>query len=446
MKKIITLLMAATMIIGFSGMSMAADDECPTCVDPGTINRACPVEQEDCDSYPFDYEDLAWERYFEGESYKLGYKNYCDGVKDNRRVMFPACNCDNFQVGDTIDISLEILVNGQTGDNGAYWAQNVGSYDYYHDRDCQTGQVMQASGRDALNMKTYSSQTKACDDPVYNSADQSFYYDDVFVGPYDYWYVDDDGDLQKDGYPVIGEGAHCYDTDADEDEENRVIIIQPDADAINGSCIGHGYVITTDDVESDKSVWAINIPWIRFDLNKIQIGDEIQVRICLKKAVQQTQLDGTPIPCCFDIDPGGICEDPDCCCVFTLGTMGCCEDDTDYALIYPYATPMNSLDWWYGMVITNYSDEDGQAQVTVYETDGDSATVTVDVPANNMYVANNQSLMTAFGGSIGDARAYFEVLTDFSATGFMFIGNDNKSEAMGYLPASKSITIDVMAK
>ena len=86
------------------------------------------------------------------------------------------------------------------------------------------------------------------------------------------------------------------------------------------------------------------------------------------------------------------------------------------------------------MVITNLSSTDGEAAVTIYETDGDTETVTVPVEANNMFVASNVDLMDAFGEGIGDARAYFTVRTDFNADGFLFIGNDGKSEAMGYLP------------
>ena len=111
MKKIITFLMAATMIFGFAGVAMAADT-CATCVEPGTINRACPEEQDLCESLPFDYED-ADHFYNEDQDY---IRNYCDTlIKKDRRVLFPACDCENFEEGDTIDIRMEILVNGQTG-------------------------------------------------------------------------------------------------------------------------------------------------------------------------------------------------------------------------------------------------------------------------------------------------------------------------------------------
>jgi hypothetical protein len=417
MKKIIMFLMAATMIIGFSGISMAAD-LCTTCAPDGTINRACPEEQDNCESLPFDYEDVGYFRDHVGDT----VANYCDEalVKKDRRVIFPACDCDNFEKNDTIDIRLEILVNGVTGDNGAYWAENVGSTD--------TG------GNLGIDVGTYSTSTAAC------AYDRKYNYNGRFQGAFDYMYYDDEGDLVSGGKPRPSlPGPYdvgCYNSNPKEDRANRVVVIQPAAEFINNRCLPHGYVITEDDDVSNKAMWAINIPWIRFDLNKVQIGDEISVKICVAKAAARNANSTPPAAICTIplVDLGGICGDTGCCCEFKLGTLGCCGPDNSRHLIYPYATPMNSTDWWYGFVITNTSDEDGEAEVTVYEADGDTTTVTVTVAANNMYVANNQTLMTLFGGAIGDAKAYFDVSTDFPADGFMYIGNDVKGEAMGYLP------------
>lgn len=393
MKKIIIFLMAATMVIGFSGISFAADT-CETCIAPGTIDRACPIEEQgDCYSEPFDYEDAAYD------------PNYCTDPKAPRRVIFPACDCENFVEGDYIDIRMEILVNGLSGDNGAYWAQNVNSID----------------------VGTYSSSAAACDDGLN--------YDGDFLGPFEYLYYDSQGDLET-GSPLTG-GYYCESIG----DSNRVTVIQPDADLINTDCLEHGYMITAENDLNNEAYWAINIPYIRFDQNMVQAGDVIEVRICLAKAIVDTRTGGD-FPCEYPIvDLGGICDDPACCCTFEVGTLGCCLEDLVLGgkLIYPYATEMNNATWWYGMVITNISDEDGVADVTVYETDGDTATISVDVAANNMFVTNNQALMAAFGGDIGDARAYFEVNCDFTASGFLFIGNDDKAEAMGYLPVSRPI-------
>jgi hypothetical protein len=382
MKKIITFLMAATMIIGFAGVAMAADATCSTCTAPGVINRACPAEQYECYAVPFDYED------------NDQFYNYCDDVdKDYRRVLFPACDCDNFVEGDTIDIRMEILVNGSVGDNGAYWAEYV----------------------DSIGLSTYVSATAACQENIFDTG---------FQGAFDYLYYNSAGILTQ-GMP--DSSSDCF-ASATSDMQYRVTVIQPDIDDMT-----HGYTITQADDQGNLATWAIDIPWIKFDLNKVQAGDEISVRICLAR----TDAEG-------DVDLGGICGDTGCCCTFVVGTLGCCSDEytADNELIYPYATPMNSADWWFGFVITNLSSEDGEAMITVYETNSDlsvdTATITVPVVGNGLYVTNNQGLMAAFGGDIGDGRAYFVVETDFDASGFLFIGNDNKGEAMGYLPVAKS--------
>ena len=374
MKKVMTILMAAAMIFGFTGMASAVD--CTTCLDPLEINRGCETEQDDC--YPFDYENQEFPN------------NYCDEItgKTEPRVVFPLCDCpfaEDLAEGDQVDVRLEILVNGNAGANGAYWAEDVND----------TG---------GIGVETYGSETLACeDDTPFESA---------FVGSFDYRGYDEDGvqtDMNLPSYP------NC-----DPDEDDRPTIIRPTSGQCNSE---HGYTLTLDDVENDRSNWAIDIPHIMFDPSMINEGDVISVQICLN---------------CEDeegcVDAGSICGGCGCCCEFELGSILCCAAGTSTSLIYPYVTSMDDAKWWYGMVITNIGSNDGEAEVTIYETDGDSETITVPVEANNMKVFSNMDLMEEFGEDIGDARAYFRVKTDFSADGFLFIGNDGLAEAMGYLP------------
>jgi hypothetical protein len=400
MKKIIMFLMAATMIIGFAGISMAAD-ECATCTAPGIINRACDMEQDTCLNYWFDYEDAV----------NPGVANYCDDPKTPRRVLFPACNCENFQEGDTIDIRMEILVNGLSGDNGAYWGEAV--------------------GRNGIQVGTYPTNAAACDPD-----EEGRYVDGAgnpgfFRGAFQYLYYDELGVLRTNGIPRALASTTCWPTNPELSLQDRVVIIQPNPDCQINPPGAHGFVITTEDDDANNAIWAINIPFMRFDMHQLQAGDVISVKICVAKANEDTGC----------VDLGGICGDTGCCCEFVVGTLGCCVDELSAGtLVYPYATPMNDVDWWYGFVITNLTDVDGVAEVTAYE-GSDSATITVDVPARGMYVKTNTGLLNEFSGfpNIGDDRAYFEVNTDFTASGFLFIGNDGKSEAMGYVPTSSNI-------
>jgi len=389
MKKAITILMAAALVFGFAGMASAQD--CTTCLDPLDINRGCETIQDAC--YPFDYENQV---FFPDEN-RNTITPYCEGPegKADPRVVFPVCDCpfaDELIQGAVVDVRLEILVNGETGANGAYWAENVNDNSF---------EFAEGGG---IPMEAYASETLACeDDTPFQSA---------FVGEFRYRGYDEDGELTG-MTPLVG-NFNC-----DPDEEDRPTIIEP---VLQQGTDNHGYTITLADAENDRSQFAIDIPHIKFDPSMIDEGDVISVQICLTCAE-----DG-------EVNVGSICGGCGCCCEFELGTILCCREGTSSSLTYPYVTAMNDANWWYGMVITNLSSFAGEAEVTIYETDGDTETVTVDVDANSMFVASNVDLMDAFGEGIGDARAYFKVKTDFSADGFLFIGNDGKSEAMGYLP------------
>ena len=402
MKKAITILMAAALVFGFAGMASAQD--CTTCLDPLSINRGCETEQDSCNLFDYENTDVS--------------NNYCNPPvgKTDPRVLFPICDCDfaeDLEPGDIIDIRLEILVNGQTGNNGAYWAQWVNETTIPADQtglarvDQQSGQCLAFPAKSGIGLETYASETAACEDTCFGSA---------FVGRYDYLGYNSNGALVDMTLPSAG--------DCSIPDMSRPTVIAPQFDPQQFGT-SHGYQIQTADAIGSNSVWAVDIPHILFDPALINEGDVISVQICMTCADEDND---------YAVKTGSICGSCGCCCEFELGTILCCEPGASQSLIYPYATPMNDANWWYGMVITNLSNTAGQAEVTINETDGDTETVTVDVDANNMFVASNVDLMDAFGADIGDARAYFTVKTDFSADGFLFIGNDGKMEAMGYLP------------
>jgi hypothetical protein len=374
MRKLMAILLTFGLIMGFAGMASAQDVDCVPCEPPSTIDRGCLAEQANFECDPFDYENAA---------------DYCEG-KEPRRILFPICDCPEIANLDlaadesVLDIRLEILVNGETGDNGAYWAEDVDG---------------------GLQASLYTTESQACAD-VNN-------FNTAFVGNFDYRY-----------YTATGTIA----TLAEGDEPNglcgtNATIIEPTP----GQCLNldgstqHGIQLTP--ANAGQSVIAVNIPEMWFDPTIVQEGDVISVQICITPADSQG---------C--VNTGNLCGQVGCCCTFDIGDLCCPDELQSFNLVYPYATAMNDANWWYGMVITNLTDVAGQATVTVYEMDGDTDSVVVDVPANGMYVNSNSGLMGAFGEGIGDARAYFSVTTDFAASGFFFIGNDGLSEAMGYLP------------
>ncbi|MBC2714675.1 MAG: hypothetical protein HF978_05130 [Desulfobacteraceae bacterium] len=374
MKKAMTLLMALTMVFGFAAIAAA---DCFNCAGTaGNIARGCETGQDDC--YPFDFEGRV-----------DAPNSYCDTYKvDQNRAVFKICDCitdgdfETVVAGDTIDISMEILVNGESGDNGVYWAEYVGTVDGY-EHSC------------GVEMETYEDQEDACDDTDY---------DDCFEGNYEY--------LLADGsVGCVYSGDDCI-----LDDEERVVKFE-----LENRNEPHGYVVTTADEIDGNASWAIDIPWMRVDPSRVVAGDKVWVRICLL------------------LDCSGICsDDVVCCCDVYIGELCCSFDSAEYAgLIYPYFPPANSAAFnLLGMTITNLAALEGSATITMYEDDGDVGTLDVTIPGNGIYLTTIADLTAAMTstGTLGDAKSYLTVTADFPATGFAMIADTIDGASMGYLP------------
>jgi hypothetical protein len=385
MKKVITLLMAMTMVIGFAGFAAA---DCFNCGGTaGNIDRGCESGQDYCE--PFDFEN-----HYDRNSYCSEDKNF------NNRAIFKICDCitdgdfETVIAGDTIDISMEILVNGEDGDNGVYWAEGVGTvWDPIDDEwdDWSEG----------VGLGLYEDQDEACDSSGYG---------EYFEGYYEFLTA-----AGTQGYPWDGVDSDCDDLE----NINRVVKFQ-----LENTGNPHGYVIQEADEVNGNATWAIDIPWMRVDPSRVNPGDQVWVRICLI------------------LDCAGICsEDVICCCDIYIGELCCAFDTSSGAgLIYPYFPPANTTVWnLLGMTITNLSAIDGTAMVTMYESDGDVGEVEIDVDANSIFletIPNVAALMTQTdgAGTLGDAKCYFTVDANFPATGFAMIADTIDGASMGYLP------------
>ena len=166
---------------------------------------------------------------------------------------------------------------------------------------------------------------------------------------------------------------------------------------------------------NDDFLW-IDIPSFNYDLDEVAVGDQVSVQITLTKAPCTTLWEG-------EID---------------IGTFGCPPGAVANMLLYPYFTPMDADadEFWDGIAIVNLGSADGQATLAIFEMDGDTGTMTVDVGGLSMYVdllSNMLSGMTATG-TLGDSRCYIIVTTDFNADGFAMLGRQDTGESLGYLP------------
>lgn len=136
------------------------------------------------------------------------------------------------------------------------------------------------------------------------------------------------------------------------------------------------------------------------------------------------------------------CHTP-CGCEITVAQF-CCEADK-YGLIYPYFAPdVDESYFWNGLVISNLTNEDGTAKITIYEEDGDVGETTVTIKANGFFnellrnIPNITLTKTGQGdtsGSIGNSKSYVWVCTNFRTEGFAMLSDQaGQGESMGYLP------------
>lgn len=198
--------------------------------------------------------------------------------------------------------------------------------------------------------------------------------------------------------------------------------------------VGNGGTCTVSDANKAKTIMTssqklfttasltalyIDMPELVID-GSVAAGDQVQVKVTLTK-----------FPC-GDIWSGTV----------DVGTFGCGETTGDTTLYYPYFTA-GSDDWWDGFVITNYSSTAGQADITLYEADGDQGVLNdVAVGGNSQYVNLLGTMIDSFtmsvstgSGVLGDSTGYIKAVCNFNADGFGMMGEG--TQAQGYLPRIK---------
>jgi hypothetical protein len=299
---------------------------------------------------------------------------YCPDHIGDHRVIIESM----YQVwSDAYDytVTLEILVNGASGDNGVYFtAENIGlasSHDY---------------------------ELEICPD-VFGTAG-----DDIAVPSF---------------AATCQAGTNCAATGIDCSEVNHTRIT---------SATSPGNVGTIDDTQ-DRFLW-IDIPMMAYNYDitndpafAVQEGDQVTVRVTLGASNPGANVCGTDQ---FTVGPYDI----------NVGTFGACGQN--FSLVYPYFTDYNSTGWWSGIAVVNMSDQLGTgATAYVFEDDGDEAEITLpDIEGNEMWVGLTTDLfdLAANSDDLGDDRAYVIICADFNIDGFAMIGNNETGEGQGYLP------------
>lgn len=321
----------------------------------------------------FDFDQLV-SAGVEGSIQTYGF-GYCE--KANNRAIFPVCDCPFApeMVAEAVyELGMEILID-KDGDGVP---ESVGDNGvYWHNVPA-----------DSIAVNTYGSQTEACSDYSNANAVTS----GSFMGPFDYM-------------PAAADTMHK-------------------TAFKNTPLAGGGYEISLDDDLYDASNWVIDIPPMFADMTQVESGWDVYVKVCIYETGSA----------------GGICADCESCCfLLKVGTLCCPEDTPENAtstLIFPYLGKTDGA-WWNGIAVTNLTDNDGTADVTLYE-GGDAFTGTIEVDANGTAVidmVNDLELTTAGGdGVMGNERAYAKVVTNgFTGSGFAMMAKESNGVSMGYL-------------
>jgi hypothetical protein len=155
----------------------------------------------------------------------------------------------------------------------------------------------------------------------------------------------------------------------------------------------------------------INFPQFNYNLAEVNSGDVVSVKVTLSKAT------------CGAIGNWTI----------PVGTFGCAAVSSTGACLYPYFTDLGAGDFWNGIVVVNTSATAGNALLTAHVKDGSTATATVAVPANSMYVNLLENIAWT-GGTVGQPVWINVTTSDFPSNldGFAMMAND-AHDSMGYL-------------
>ncbi len=396
MKKVITVLMALTMVFGIAGIVSAEAIDATNCAGDGgnLIVPGCgfqPTEQgPPMDCGPFDFE-----------------ADRCTGKQENR-ALFPVCECveegyyDELLTDTEYGIRMTILVDkhdGQgpvEGDNFVYWAG-----------EGDAGGDGIADLNDGIDVMIFDREGQACETDSLGNYTGAPLASPVEPNAFGASFDDFDFRLANGNAGTPDACAKPNDDCGNCADLWRVVELEL-KDTVEGFLTESG----------DSSNWVIDIPDMWADLPNAQAGWTVYVEVCLNQRGDAGQ------------GRENMCVDCNCCFMLEVGTLCCdsapssCED----ILTFPYFPSKDNF--WLGMAITNTGSEEGTATITIYETNGETATITETVAANSTKIITDFAANTS-GGAV---QAYAKAVCEFPASGFAMFGQVGAGdESLGYL-------------
>ena len=172
---------------------------------------------------------------------------------------------------------------------------------------------------------------------------------------------------------------------------------------------GGGYTV----IGGEGNWWWIDIPPIRIDPAVLNSGELVSVKM---EFIEQFGI----CPTC------ALCE-----CVIPVAQV-CCGAAAVAPRVFPYFTSLTAGAWWNGIALVNTSATANSVVLTAFVQDGTTDTVTINVPANGMFVDVLENITWTGTGTGGLPLYIVASPAGPGLDGFAMIANG--AESMGYLP------------
>ncbi|MBN2437446.1 MAG: hypothetical protein JXL20_02480 [Deltaproteobacteria bacterium] len=360
------MLTLTVMVFGFTAGASA--QVCSTC--KGALRTVdCPAavgQGGACAINGFDYDDNIGNL--------VATHGYCNAIGglEKYKAIFAICNCANaaaFVSGQPIAVRMEILVNGLTGERGAYWS---------------------GTGVPAIMAwDDFATQPAAC---AGLAQTRSF-------GAPSFWRGDGvtavlPGALGVDPTCAVGAGAR-----------STIITTPASVDVV---------------APGDGAYWWIDVPPVRIDPTVLKNNEIVSVKISIYDPTLPLPICPSCITC--------ICE-----CTIDIAQVCCAGPaPVTTNLTFNYFTSLATGDYWNGISISNPTGVAGSCVLTARQLGAAAAcTATVAVPANSMFVDLLENI--TWTGTVNGAPCYLMAACDYGGGfGFAMMSNGN-SDSMGYL-------------
>lgn len=429
MKKLMSVMTAMLLVIGFTMSATAAEmdvtcENCPKAQDPGIIEPGAVTTNQfgtfgGC--YPFEYES--------GDGYcddTMRTTPFAGGIDKANRIIFTLCDCTSgtFNTDDPIPVRMTVLTDGvywgwagiDTTLSGGVPNNTIGTSLNAIVQAVSCPVDFPAGGNQRITSATYPSSGPFEDiHYTFQLEDGTQYRTTILAGtavaPVSSVVLDNAGSpiglwtgaaTEYNNYDMSAPPTSCMLT---ADERIKVITAS------------NIYTMQPTDITNNLQKFQIDLPFLRYDANEINLGDSVTVLIEYGKVA----LCGP----CF------ACE-----CQRTIGVLGACPTTGTECMYFPFVFT-DMAPWDTGIVISNLSNTGGnmpagasyvqiadmQAVFTYIDNTGAEFTYTKSDFDSTVWAFMMGAFAANLSGTPAAGNGWLLVNTNFSVDGYQFVTN-----------------------